>query len=503
VNPLVHDDPSSPESKLVGFDGPGEGIGFLRDHPELAQHALVLAASPLGFIDSSDPPLLIVHGLSDCTVATPQSPRLVDGYLALSLSVQLITHGGGHSLPNEFVDDFWDFFIEELGGVSTPQAITLVTERFDATSAMALDPQALPQDFDNETVVMGDFLWGGFNASTTSGGLAHAVGFDPHPAVSSDGGALFFNAGALREGSRAYTRLAANVDLSESPRLELAISKANMTGGAHLRVLLRAADSWWASSLVATPEVSGAGATQELSIQLGNLTWKNTVTSSGAGADMDQVDDGGEVGPTSLGALGTPDFGRVQGLGIEMGVGNDLTRMLAIDELRLGTRLPGTAFCAASDGNSAPCPCGNPGGSGEGCANSIWLGANLSGTGSSSIAAGNLALTASGALPGKPALFFQGNSPMAGGAGIPFGDGLRCVGGAIMRLGVGIPDGQGRLASDGSAGSMPTGTIDVGLSGAATPGQILHYQLWYRDSPLAACGSGFNLSNGFRVLWKP
>jgi acetyl esterase/lipase len=503
VNPVVHDVPSSPESRLVGFDGPGEGIGVLRDHPELPEYGLVLDASPLGFIDSSDPPLLIVHGLTDCAVATPQSHRLVDGYQALGLSVQLITHGDGHLLPLDLVDDFWEFFIDKLGGDRTPTRITIATEHFDAAVATPLDDQALPQDFDNETVVDADFPWGGFNASSTTGALPHAVALDPHTAVSSDGGALFFNAGALEEGSRAYTRLGASADISEDPMLELAISKANMTGGARLRVLLREGQSWWISSLVSTPEVSGAIATQLLPIQLDDLNWKLVVTSTGAGADMDEVDDGGETGPTVLGATGTPSFDAVDGVGIEMGPGNDVSRMLAVDELVLSTEAPGVAFCSAADDTSADCPCGNLGGTGQGCSNSSGVGAQLSATGSSSIVSGNLVLFAMGALPGKPALFFQGTQSMADDAGVPFGDGLRCVGGDIVRLRVGIPDGQGQLASDGSAGVIPDGAFDVAQQGGATAGQLLHYQLWYRDTPTASCGTGFNLSNGFRVLWRP
>ncbi len=503
ANPVVHDEPGSPESRLVGFDGPGEGIGVLRNHPELPEYGLVLDASPLGFIDPTDPPLLIVHGQADCVVASPQSPRLVAGYQALGLQVELITHAGAHQLPVDLVDDFWVFFIEELGGDRPPTRITVANEHFSTGLARPLDDQAVPQDLDNETVVQASYLWGGFNASSTTGALPHAVGLDLHPAVSSNGGALLFNAGALEEGSRAYTHLGAIADISEDPLLELDISKANMPGGARVRVLLRDAQSWWSSSLVSTPEVPGASPSQLLQVQLEDLNWRIVATNTGAGADMNELDDGGEAGPTVLGGTGTPMLTGVDGIGLEMGPGNDLSGMLAVDELVLSTEAPGVAFCSAADKIAAACPCGNLGGSGQGCSNSSGVGAQLFASGSRSITSANLALHVVGALPNKPALFFQGTIPVAEGAGIAFGDGLRCVGGAILRLRVGICDGQGQLASDGSAGVLPSGAFDVAQEGLATAGELLHYQLWYRDTPTASCGSGFNLSNGYRVHWRP
>jgi len=38
-------------------------------------------------------------------------------------------------------------------------------------------------------------------------------------------------------------------------------------------------------------------------------------------------------------------------------------------------------------------------------------------------------------MTNSSALYFQGTTQMAGGAGIAFGDGLRCAGGSIVRLG--------------------------------------------------------------------
>ena len=150
------------------------------------------------------------------------------------------------------------------------------------------------------------------------------------------------------------------------------------------------------------------------------------------------------------------------------------------------------AYCSG-DGSGTACPCGNPGGAGEGCANSTGVGASLGGGGSVSVASDNLSFSAAGLVPSQPALLFQGVNAVNSGAGILFGDGLRCAGGFIVRLGVAVPSAAG----DASWGP--------GLAGAGgwVAGETRRFQVWYRDPASSPCGSGFNLSNGAEVLFQP
>lgn len=155
---------------------------------------------------------------------------------------------------------------------------------------------------------------------------------------------------------------------------------------------------------------------------------------------------------------------------------------------------PGAKQCFG-DGVDNTCPCGNdnnssgPRGNEAGCANSFTLGGcNLTGTGSNSIGAGDLTLCFDGAIPGQPGLFFCGTSrinPL-------FGDGIRCCGGNVKRIQVIVPDATGSGCS----------TDDIGLDSGVAPGDTSCCQYWYRD-PNGPCGSGFNLSNAYKVVWVP
>ncbi|HIK61102.1 MAG: FG-GAP repeat protein [bacterium] len=150
----------------------------------------------------------------------------------------------------------------------------------------------------------------------------------------------------------------------------------------------------------------------------------------------------------------------------------------------------GSSFCLG-DGSGTPCPCGNSGAPGEGCANDTGSGARLIASGSNSVLAAGLTLEATGLTPG-PGLFFQGDTAIVGGQGSAFGDGLRCVGGQIVRLEV-------RFSS---AGTSQT-TISIAATGGVGVGDTKRYQLWYRDAGGSPCNSGFNLTNGYEITWTP
>ena len=155
-----------------------------------------------------------------------------------------------------------------------------------------------------------------------------------------------------------------------------------------------------------------------------------------------------------------------------------------------GSSEPGSGYCFG-DGNGTACPCGNTGGSGEGCANDTGSGGVLTGSGSASIGAADLVLTGEQLIPSQPGLYFQGNNAINSGNGNPFGDGLRCAGGGVIRLQVRFAD---------SAGTSAT-SIDIGAKGGVSAGDVRRYQLWYRDPGTSPCNSLFNLSNGYELTW--
>ena len=123
-NIIDHDAPDSPESRLIGFSGPGEGIGVLRDNidnpnppfPELAQR--VSDVNPISWVDPLDPPFLIVHGTADTSVPFGQSIRLLDALLLAGHDPQMLPvpdagHGG---FPTWVHDEAHEFLLSHLVG---------------------------------------------------------------------------------------------------------------------------------------------------------------------------------------------------------------------------------------------------------------------------------------------------------------------------------------------------------------------------------------------------
>ncbi len=74
---------------------------------------------------------------------------------------------------------------------------------------------------------------------------------------------------------------------------------------------------------------------------------------------------------------------------------------------------------------------------------------------------------------------------------MPFGDGLRCAGGGVVRIEASLTDSNG----DSSTGVRVGATGGVGLGDGPRV-----YQFWYR-SPATPCGSGFNTSNAYEIVW--
>ncbi|MCB9915972.1 MAG: hypothetical protein H6828_12655 [Planctomycetes bacterium] len=152
----------------------------------------------------------------------------------------------------------------------------------------------------------------------------------------------------------------------------------------------------------------------------------------------------------------------------------------------------GIYYCFG-DGTATACPCGNPGGSGEGCANSSGAGAKLTIAGSVSASADDLVMNGAQLLPGQPGLLFSGLNAVNGGNGVVFGDGLRCAGGTVLRLGVRVPN----------AGGTATWGPGLGAIGGWGSGDTRRFQVWYRDPGGSPCGSNFNLSHGVELVFGP
>jgi hypothetical protein len=173
----------------------------------------------------------------------------------------------------------------------------------------------------------------------------------------------------------------------------------------------------------------------------------------------------------------------------------DPSNMRVFKARRYGVAAAPQHHCSG-DGSGTPCPCGNTGGLGEGCANSTGQGAILSSSGSARILADTLTLQISQGTHNQPVLFFQGNNAINGGNGNPFGDGLRCCGGGVKRLQVRF------MNSSGSASSTAT----ISLAGATAVGDSRCYQGWYRDpagTGGSPCSSYFNLTNALSLTWAP
>jgi len=125
--------------------------------------------------------------------------------------------------------------------------------------------------------------------------------------------------------------------------------------------------------------------------------------------------------------------------------------------------------------------------------NSSGWPATLCASGSASVAANDLVLSAGPGPIGEPGIFYYGPNQIQA----PFGDGFRCVGGpagSVVRI---FPF----TAMDGA--STMTSPIDNTnpVHSQISAGSTLNFQAWFRDP--AAGGTGFNLSDGLAVTFTP
>ena len=106
---MNHDDPQSPESRLVG--------GPIQERQEVARRA-----NPLTYVSRDDPPFLIMHGDRDPLVPLAQSKMLDDALRAAGVESKLmVIEGAGHGGPGfekpESAQMIREFFVRHLRGV--------------------------------------------------------------------------------------------------------------------------------------------------------------------------------------------------------------------------------------------------------------------------------------------------------------------------------------------------------------------------------------------------
>ena len=159
-----------------------------------------------------------------------------------------------------------------------------------------------------------------------------------------------------------------------------------------------------------------------------------------------------------------------------------------------------TAYCGGGTTFLTSCPCGNPGGVGRGCNNSINTGGGLlTASGTSSFSGDTLHFVQSGELASSLSIFLQGNANAANG--IVFGDGVRCATGTLKRLYTHNASGGTVQAPVG--GDPNVHTRSAALGDTITTGSARYYQVYYRDPNLAFCSAGFNVGNAQAVTWIP
>lgn len=154
-----------------------------------------------------------------------------------------------------------------------------------------------------------------------------------------------------------------------------------------------------------------------------------------------------------------------------------------------------SAYCFG-DGSGTPCPCGNAGLAGNGCASSVNLsGAHLNAAGFASLACDGLVLIGSG-MSNAAVLYFQGSQQEASGAGSLFGDGLLCASGSLIRL-------SSKINVAGISRFPASGDVPVHVRGLINAPQTAEYQCWYRNAAPWCTPATFNTTNGVHVTWVP
>jgi len=189
------------------------------------------------------------------------------------------------------------------------------------------------------------------------------------------------------------------------------------------------------------------------------------------GVEVACNDDGAGCGLGSI--LDAPGLSGATTYFLQVGGFNAAAGTAAMDIVQIGgPSEPGSDYCPLTS-------------------NSVGAGANMTATGSSSVAANDLTLVCDDGPPSQPGVFYYGPNQIQ----VPFGEGNRCVGGTVIRLWPPVQtDGTGSIARAVDNSTAPN-------AGVIVNGTSLNFQFWFRD-PLGG-GSGFNLSNGYNIVLTP
>jgi hypothetical protein len=197
------------------------------------------------------------------------------------------------------------------------------------------------------------------------------------------------------------------------------------------------------------------------------------------------IPDDCEVAVLDCNSNGVPDDCDIAG-----GTSTDFNANLVPDECE-GT---GTPVCFGDGSGSTPCPCGNPGGPGEGCMNTNGTGAKLFNIGGNSISLDDTFLVSNGVRPNANGVFFTGLTLVNGGNGVGFGAGILCVN-PLKRFPI-------QMASPTGVMTLPQPVSEsLYLISAGPP---WYFQTWYRD-PEGACTPTrtFNTSSALMIVFVP
>jgi acetyl esterase/lipase len=150
---IVHDAPTSPASRLIGYDAPGQGLGVLRANASAAvtpfplYRNLVAQASPVASASPGDAPMFIASGTLDRFVPAAQGRRLVTALTAVGVeaSFKEVEATSPAAFGEGIHETARDFVRSRIG------ASTVVVANPVALSGTWFDPATSGQGF--------DFLW--------------------------------------------------------------------------------------------------------------------------------------------------------------------------------------------------------------------------------------------------------------------------------------------------------------------------------------------------------
>ena len=118
-------------SQLGGFAASDEDYAVLNqllgtDSDPKTIHGRAALASPITYIDGTEPPFLILHGSVDPTVSPDQSRALRNALEKAGVPVHMyLVPGGVHGLSGTLIDqiiqEFLDYYVKGQTTVITPQ----------------------------------------------------------------------------------------------------------------------------------------------------------------------------------------------------------------------------------------------------------------------------------------------------------------------------------------------------------------------------------------------